>query len=149
VSTAESSDYRRWDQTTPVSIAASVRDAVYAAATDAAPDECCGLLLADRDRVVLAWPATNLAPSPRVRYEVDPRDHFAALRHARAAGLTVIGAFHSHPRTAPEPSPSDRDAAHANFLYVIAGRELDAPWSLRAFVLRSGNFVERRIVFEA
>lgn len=133
----------------PIHLAASAWAGIVDAAERAAPDECCGLLLGDVDRLALAWPAANVAPNRRVRYEIDPRDHFAALRHARAAGLALVGGFHSHPRTPPEPSASDRAEALDHFVYLIAGRHPGASWTARVFVLIGGNFVERPLVFDA
>jgi desampylase len=132
-----------------VRLAATAWNTIRTLAERTAPDECCGLLIGAGDDVTAAWPAQNIAASPQVRYEVDPRDHVAAVRHARAQGLSVVGAFHSHPRTAPLPSPTDRAEALTSFLYLIAGREPGAPWCAGAFVFIDGNFVERRLVFEA
>jgi desampylase len=132
-----------------VALAAPVWPTVLAAADAADPNECCGLLLGEATRVALAWPAKNIASRPHARYEVDPHDHLAAIRHARATGLAVVGAYHSHPRTEPAPSPTDHEEAIPDFLYLIAGRASGAPWRPRLFVLTDGNFVERSIVFDA
>ena len=70
-------------------------------------------------RIERAERAGNLKASP-TRYEIDPADHFRSIRVARAEGLAVIGAYHSHPRTAPEPSPTDLvGASDTALLYVI------------------------------
>jgi proteasome lid subunit RPN8/RPN11 len=85
-----------------------------------APRECCGLLVGRKESVVRSVRARNLDASA-TRYRIDPEDHFAAIRSARADGLEVVGAYHSHPSGAPVPS--DTDVAEANsgsdFLYVI------------------------------
>lgn len=65
------------------------------------------------------------------RYHIDPEDHFAAIRSARAEGFEVIGAYHSHPSSAPVPSATDIAEANSgsDFLYVIvspAGNEVRA-----------------------
>jgi proteasome lid subunit RPN8/RPN11 len=102
-----------------VRILDEVLEAVAAHARAALPDECCGLLLGAHLEIVRALPARNLTPSP-TSYEIDPRDHFAALRTARAEGLSVVGAYHSHPGA--DPVPSRRDLAEASFpefVYLI------------------------------
>jgi desampylase len=132
-----------------VRLSATAWDTIRTLAERTAPDECCGLLIGAGDDVTSAWPAQNIAANPGVRYEVDPRDHVAAVRRARALGLSVVGAFHSHPRTAPLPSPTDGAEAIPGFLYLIAGREPGAPWGAGVFVFLAGNFVERRLVFDA
>ena len=102
-----------------VVILASALSAIDAHARGAAPDECCGLLVGRGARIELAHAARNLHRSP-TRYLVDPADHFAAIRSGREAGLTVVGAYHSHPTSAAAPSPSDeREATDPGFLYLI------------------------------
>lgn len=107
-----------------VRVRGEVRAAILDHARRALPDECCGLLIGaagpGETRVTLAWPARNLRRSP-TRYLVDPADHFAAIRAARRCGLAVVGAYHSHPASAPLPSATDtREADDTELLYVIA-----------------------------
>jgi proteasome lid subunit RPN8/RPN11 len=85
-----------------------------------APRECCGLLVGKGHEVARSVRARNLEAKP-TRYLIDPKDHFAAIRSARADGLDVIGAYHSHPYSAAVPSPADIAEADsgADFLYVI------------------------------
>lgn len=68
------------------------------------PREACGLLLGgvQRDlatrRAVDARPARNLnTERAHDRYEMDPADRLAGERLASAAGLAVVGFYHSHP----------------------------------------------------
>ena len=117
----------------------AVRDAILDHARRALPDECCGLLIgaAGADtRIARACPARNLRQSP-TRYLIDPADHFAAIRSARRAGLAVVGAYHSHPASAPSPSATDtREADDTELLYVIASPVLAA---IRAYRLDGGR----------
>ena len=85
-----------------------------------APRECCGLLIGKGESVVRSVRARNL-DAQATRYLIDPEDHFAAIRSARAEGLEVIGAYHSHPSSAPVPSATDIAEANSgsDFLYVI------------------------------
>ncbi|MDA1093295.1 MAG: M67 family metallopeptidase [Acidobacteria bacterium] len=117
-----------------VVLAAPTLRAVLAHAARALPDECCGLLIGSREfdttatppgpvlvgiRVEASVPARNLRRSP-TRYLIDPADHFAAIRAARAQGRDVVGAYHSHPTDPPDPSATDhRDASGTQFLYLI------------------------------
>jgi proteasome lid subunit RPN8/RPN11 len=137
----------------PLHLSRAAWEDLRAHAERAAPDECCGLLIGEAVRIDSVWPAHNRSSTPRVRYELDPRDHFAAIRAARARGLAVVGAYHSHPRSAPLPSSTDRAEASAHFIYLIVGRPAEErvpqPWLARAFSSRDGNFEERSLVFEA
>jgi proteasome lid subunit RPN8/RPN11 len=96
---------------------------MLAHARDESPSECCGLLVGRRGVVDASVRARNLETGP-TRYLIDPQDHFAAMKAARARGLHVIGAYHSHPAQAAgvlAPSPSDIAEASggSDFLYVI------------------------------
>jgi proteasome lid subunit RPN8/RPN11 len=117
----------------------AVAAAMVAHACEAAPVECCGLLIGDDDRVTRAIRARNIAADPTRRYLVDPRDHLAAIRDARAAGRQVIGAYHSHPHSAPIPSSTDEAEGFAHFVFLIVGLAGASP-ELRAWTWVNGNF---------
>jgi proteasome lid subunit RPN8/RPN11 len=120
-------------------ISSEVVEDMLAHARDEAPRECCGLLTGTGDTIVRSVRARNLETRP-TRYLIDPEDHFAAIRAARAQGLEVVGAYHSHPSSAPVPSPSDIAEADsgADFLYVIVSLVND---EVRAYRMADGNFV--------
>lgn len=122
-----------------VSMAEAVAGAIEAHAREAAPEECCGLLLGTADAVVDAIATPNTASDPRRRYRIAPEDHFAAIRQGRARGIAVVGSYHSHPASAPVPSETDRADAFDHFLFVIVGFAGSSP-VLRAWRLDDGNF---------
>jgi proteasome lid subunit RPN8/RPN11 len=108
------------------------------------PRECCGVLIGRGDEIVDVTRAKNLHASA-TRYEIDPRDHFHAIKTARARGLSIVGFYHSHPHSLPYPSATDRSEATADdVLYVIVGIE-DGEWRARAFSLRGGAVEERAL----
>jgi proteasome lid subunit RPN8/RPN11 len=101
--------------------------------------ECCGLLEGSRDgdhfRITAFYPARNLAAAPD-RFEIEPKDHLAAHKAARANGHTLIGCYHSHPNGHAEPSATDlAGAGEEDFLWLIAAGD-----SVNAFVYRGGSF---------
>jgi len=95
-------------------------------ATAEYPHECCGLLLGQLrldagitvQRVV---PARNLAEAGRLadRYVVDPRAILQADKEARAAGMEIVGVYHSHPDHPARPSATDVELAWGSCVYVI------------------------------
>lgn len=104
------------------------------------PNECCGLLIGSGDQIARVARARNLRPSP-TRYLIDPEDHFAAIRAARAEGLEVVGAYHSHPGAPPVPSATDlAEATDRHHLYVIVSPTAEAPPEVRAFRLTGAGF---------
>jgi proteasome lid subunit RPN8/RPN11 len=125
----------------------TVVEAMIAHARAQTPLECCGLLLGRGNLIDESIPATNIRASA-VAYCVDPRDHFAAIRRARATDRRVIGAYHSHPSSPPAPSPTDvAEAFDAELLYVIVSLQRGEP-EIRAYRIESGNFTERSLVPE-
>jgi desampylase len=113
-------------------------DAMLAHAARTLPEECCGLLLGTPDTIDEAVPATNVSHSA-TEYEIDPSDHFAAIRRARASGRAVVAAYHSHPNGRPSPSPTDAARLlDAELLYFIVTVGPDA--AVRAFEWKDGNF---------
>jgi proteasome lid subunit RPN8/RPN11 len=112
---------------------------MLAHAREEAPRECCGLLVGRAESVVRSVRARNLDPTA-TRYLIDPEDHFAAIRAARGERLEVVGAYHSHPSSAPVPSPTDVAEANngSDFLYVIVSLVDD---EVKAYRIAGGEFV--------
>lgn len=113
------------------------------------PRECCGILVGVEDEILEAVPARNIAADPLRRYEVSPADHFAQIKRCRESSsgagpvLRIVGVYHSHPRGAARPSPTDLDQAFDEYLYVIAGPVDDSlPYEIRGFLLRERVFEE-------
>jgi proteasome lid subunit RPN8/RPN11 len=128
-----------------VRITSSAIQQIIEHARQESPNECCGLLVGLGDHVHRARAAGNLERSP-TRYTVDPRDHFAALREARAQGLQVIGAYHSHPASPAEPSASDRaEANDSTFLYLIVSLAQPEP-ELAAYRIEPAAVVRLALV---
>ena len=109
----------------------ALRAQMLAAARAAHPAECCGLIIGARNGEDFAatalHEARNLADRAD-RFEIDPADHFAALKAARAAGARVIGCYHSHPNGVAQPSATDlAGAGEAGFVWlIVAGDEIAA-----------------------
>lgn len=91
-------------------LAVGLAERLVASAVAAAPREACGLLLgrleAEGVRVEEVSEVRNLERRGR-GFSLDPVGHLAAERRAAKLGLTVVGAWHSHP--AGDPRPSVRD----------------------------------------
>ncbi len=123
----------------PVTFDADVLLAIGRAAEAAYPHEGCGALLGRRDGGPCVTEAVLIpnaeTTSPRVRFEVSPKDFMSVEREAEARGLALLGFWHSHPDHAARPSPTDREYAWEGLLTVIVSvrqgeaRDLGA-WSI-------------------
>ena len=127
----------------------NVLDVITVHALRDRPRECCGILLGVGDEIVEAVAAANVAAEPLRRYEVSPADHFGQIKRCRAmAGegphaLRIIGVYHSHPHSAPVPSPTDLEQAFDEYVYVIAGpADGSAPFEIRGYQRNGDQFVE-------
>jgi [CysO sulfur-carrier protein]-S-L-cysteine hydrolase len=118
-------------------IHASVLAGIADHARREAPRECCGLLVGEDDLVDEYVCTTNIRAGT-VAYQIEPAEHFAAIKRARRRGRTIVGAYHSHPRSPAVPSPTDRAEALGEFLYVIVS--LTHTPAIRAYRLVDGGF---------
>jgi [CysO sulfur-carrier protein]-S-L-cysteine hydrolase len=114
-------------------------DRIVAQARDEAPNECCGMIATRNGTAVSLHPARNAAASP-LRYELEPKEQLRIQTAIDDAGLELGVIYHSHTRSAPEPSQTDINLAfYPDALYVIvgvAGEEDD---------VRAWRIVDRRV----
>ncbi len=97
-----------------------------------APNEDCGLLAGRIDEangekfVERVFFLTNLDHSPE-HFSLDPKEQFAAVKEMRAAGLELLGNWHSHPATPSRPSEEDKrlayDSRASYFIWSLNGGE--------------------------
>lgn len=120
------------------------------------PHECVGLLLGTIDgpekRAVRVHPVENTwsgqvaltdaehEHSLRDRFYLDPRDYLKADRAARAAGLDIVGCYHSHPDDQARPSERDRVGAQGvgggtSFSFLIQSVRLGIASDLTSWLL--------------
>lgn len=129
-----------------MTILRAVLDAIVAHAREEAPLECCGLLIGRGERITASHRAANLEASP-TRYQIDPAEHIRARRQARSAGDKVLGFYHSHPASTPEPSASDRaEASYPEAVWLIVG--LSGEPEVRAFTINDGEAAAVRLEVE-
>jgi proteasome lid subunit RPN8/RPN11 len=115
-------------------------------AQQAMAQECCGLLAGRKDVITRIFPATNAAINPATTYEIALPELFQLMREIRAAGLELLGIYHSHPNGKNEPSP--RDIAWAYYpdaAYFILSPLPNAPSPVRAFSIREKVVTELEI----
>ena len=117
----------------------SAFDQIIAHAFAERPNECCGLLIGDAEIVEAAVPARNVRRSP-TKFQVEPADHFAAIRKARATGREVIGAYHSHPNGPSGPSETDRLRLNDPTMVHVIVSLAHGTRTVRAFRFTDGNF---------
>lgn len=91
------------------------------------PNEGCGLLAFEGDRVVEVYPTANEDESSR-SYTIPPQEHYDALVDAESKGWEIGGVFHSHPDGPAEMSAVDlARALDPDWMYVVVGLGGDVP----------------------
>lgn len=124
-------------QTAPaasLAVSAADMEAIGRHAERTYPEECCGFLLGRAPApasqgagagdgatlVERVAPAANERQDSRHnRFVMSPETVLAAHKEARAAGLAVVGYYHSHPDHPAEPSEFDREHAWPGLSYLI------------------------------
>jgi len=128
-----------------VHITDKVKRAIEKHALEAQPSECCGLLSGGNGIITDLHPLPNEADRPEVRFFATPEGLFAALRRMREANQSLLGIYHSHPRTAAYPSASDVEMAfYPEAVYFIIS--LEPRVDLRAFKIEDARIENVEIV---
>jgi [CysO sulfur-carrier protein]-S-L-cysteine hydrolase len=132
---------------------------VVAHCLDGFPLEACGLLAGLEGQpgpgqpggaavVHQVYPAANAARSARL-YTVEPLDLLRADRAAEAAGLALIGVWHSHTHTPARPSPTDiAQAPDPDWHYVLVSLS-DIEPVVRSYRIVAGRVDEEPVITSA
>jgi [CysO sulfur-carrier protein]-S-L-cysteine hydrolase len=125
-------------------IARELLDDVIAHARADAPNECCGMIASRDGEAVAVHRAHNAAASP-LRYEIEGMEQYQLQTAIEDAGLELGAIYHSHTRSAPEPSQTDINLAfYPDALYVIVGLNGDEP-DVRAWRIVDGQVSEAQL----
>ena len=119
-------------------IAADLLEQIVEHARRDAPNECCGVVVTRDGRAEEVVALENLASSP-FRFEVDGLALLEVLDRAESSGAKLGVIYHSHTRSAPEPSQTDINLAfYPEALYVIVGLKSPEP-DVRAWRIVDGQ----------
>jgi proteasome lid subunit RPN8/RPN11 len=120
-----------------VKIRQAAFEAIQAHGAEGYPNEICGIMLGTQaEQVVIEVKRARniIVDRSRDRYEIDPLDHIRIQREADAAGLDIVGYYHSHPDHPAQASRFDTERAWAGYVYVIVSIENGKPVDANAFV---------------
>ncbi|GAA4051330.1 Mov34/MPN/PAD-1 family protein [Parerythrobacter jejuensis] len=113
----------------PIEVSSQLIELLRLEADRTYPEECCGILLGQGGRLTGIQPTRNVHASPTTHFEIDPQTLIDCHRTARHGGPQVMGYFHSHPTTAPRPSPTDAAMAPGDgMVWAIVGRNQIKLW---------------------
>ena len=121
-------------------IAADLLEQIVDHARRDAPNECCGVVVTRDDEAVEVVELENLASSP-FRFEVDGLAVLDVLERAESSGARLGVIYHSHTRSAPEPSQTDVNFA-ANWPgveWLIVGLAGGGEPDVRSWLIEDGD----------
>lgn len=132
----------------PLEVPPQIRAAMLAHAQWAFPNEACGLIAGSPGRIEMVFCLSNRLASP-TRYTIDPGEHYGAARFAEQCGLSILGAWHSHPNGDAAISPTDvAESPGGEWITLIVGNYAKATEAVRAFRTDDGNPIELEVVAE-
>jgi proteasome lid subunit RPN8/RPN11 len=107
-----------------INVDADAWDMMVSHAESKYPNECCGAMVGridgDNKQVCGAMPLENsFAGAQGARYELRPEDLLEADKKARAAGMDLIGIFHSHPDCDAYFSKTDLENSCPWYSFVV------------------------------
>jgi proteasome lid subunit RPN8/RPN11 len=113
-----------------------------------APNECCGMVASRDGDAVEVHRATNVEASP-LRFVIDSREQLQLLQRIEDAGLDMGAIYHSHTRTAPEPSQTDITFGQGwpGVVWIIVGLKHDEP-DVRAWLINGSEVSEAELDVE-
>jgi [CysO sulfur-carrier protein]-S-L-cysteine hydrolase len=117
-------------------------------AREEAPNECCGMVASRNGEAVAVHRAVNVEASP-LRFVIDSREQLQLLNRIEDAGLDMGAIYHSHTRTAPEPSQTDITFAQGwpGVVWIIVGLKNDEP-DVRAWLINGSEVSEAELDVE-
>lgn len=129
--------------TAPVSerlvLDAGIATAIIEHARAGYPDEVCGIVGGRGGRGWLLYLGRNVAPHPRISYELDV-DTLSRQIELEAAGLELAAIYHSHPHGPEMPSATDIGRAfYPDAVYIICNLADRDKAILRGYRIRDGR----------
>ena len=112
-------------------------DSIHEHGAEGYPHEICGIMLgssAHRQVTEVRRARNIIVERARDRYEIDPHDHIRIQREADAAGLDIVGYYHSHPDHPAQASRFDTERSWSGYVYVIVSVNEGKAGDTNAFV---------------
>ncbi len=110
-----------------IEILQSVLKEMVTHAQSLTPVESCGYLAGQNGVITTLFKMTNVDNSPE-HFTFDPKAQFQVVKDARAAGLAVMGVYHSHPESPARLSEEDLKLLNdPAMVYVIVSLMHDVP----------------------
>lgn len=96
--------------------------------------ESCGLISASDGDPAHYYAVKNIAANPATRFEMEPKQQIAAMKHMREHGEELLAIVHSHPESPPVPSATDmQQAGYPDSYYIIVSLNTRGVLEMRGY----------------
>jgi len=131
-----------------LSISRKLLDEIIVHCKETYPNEACGILAGRENIIEKVYRIKNISNNSQVAYEMEPKEHLRCEREIEAAGLKIVGIYHSHPSSQAYPSQTDVMRAYwpgepdlpvyPDACYMIIG-PVNGKTDVRVFTINSGQ----------
>ena len=102
--------------------------------------ESCGLISASAGKPAHYYAVKNIAAEPAIRFEMEPRQQIAAMKHMREQDEELLAIVHSHPQSPPTPSATDmQESGYPDAYYIIVSLNTRGVLEMRGFRSADGD----------
>lgn len=96
--------------------------------------ESCGLISRSDGNPAHYYAVKNIAADPSTRFEMEPKQQIAAMKHMREHGEDLLAIVHSHPESPPVPSATDmQEAGYPEAFYIIVSLNTRGVLEMRGY----------------
>ncbi|HEY6781019.1 MAG TPA: M67 family metallopeptidase [Thermoleophilaceae bacterium] len=130
-------------------IAQSLIDEMVAHAREDLPNECCGMVGGADDEASTVIRVENAAATP-LRFEMDPQGQYNALKAIEDDGKELLAIYHSHTKSAADPSQTDVNQA-VNWpaaIYLIVSLENEDAPDVKGYWLKDLKIADAELIVE-
>ena len=110
--------------------------------------ESCGLISAAGGSPAHYYAVKNIASDPSTRFEMEPKQQIAAMKHMREHNEDLLAIVHSHPQSPPVPSANDmQDAGYPEAYYIIVSLNTRGVLEMRAYRKADGEMQPIKLLY--
>ena len=111
--------------------------------------ESCGLISASNGSPAHYYAVKNIAADPSTRFEMEPKQQIAAMKHMREHDEDLLAIVHSHPESPPIPSATDmQEAGYPEAYYIIVSLNTRGVLEMRGFKKTDGDMQPVELRYE-
>lgn len=130
---------------TELQIPDDIFEQIVVQAREEAPIEACGILAGKGSAVEKIYKMANVDNS-HDHFMMQPEEQFAVMKDMRAAELSMLAIYHSHPESPARPSQEDVHMAFTpGVVYVIVSLQDESNPVIKGFNIEDGNMTEVKV----